>query len=72
MEDILADTDLSRELEALLKLNVQEVSLSAEIKAAIQKNVLKRTKKGIYFFETNLGFTEDDVKDFLIKEEKMI
>jgi len=69
MEDILADTDLSRELEALLKLNVQEVSLSAEIKAAIQKNVLKRTKKGIYFFETNLGFTEDDVKDFLIKEE---
>ena len=30
---------------------------------------LRKTKKGIFYFETNLGFSEEDVKEFLIKDE---
>lgn len=69
LDDIFESKDLSRELENLLKQKIEDVSLSAEIKSAIQKNVLKRTKQGIYFFESNLGFTEDAVKEFLSQEE---
>ena len=44
----------------------EDVNIEAEIKHAIQKNVLKRTKQGIFFYETNLGFTEEDVKATLL------
>lgn len=68
-EDIFQDKSLSLQLEELLNKNVGEISLAAEIKSAIQKNVLKRTKKGIYFFESNLGYSEEDVREFLEKDE---
>lgn len=68
-EDIFSNKDLSLQLEQLLAKSVEEVSLSAEIKTAIQKNVLRRTKQGIFYFETNLGFTEEDVKEHLSKTE---
>lgn len=64
-EDILKNKELSLELELLLDGDVTDVALSAEIKSAIQKNILKRTKQGIFYFETNLGFSEDDVRDTL-------
>lgn len=68
-DDILNNKDFVSSLEELLSKKVEEVSLEAEIKSAIQKNVLRRTKQGIFFFETNLGFTEDDVKVELLKPE---
>lgn len=68
-DDILSNKDYSEQLETLLDKNVDEVALSAEIKTAIQKNVLKRTKQGIFFFETNLGFSEEDVREHLEKPE---
>lgn len=68
-DDILSDKDFSSQLEELLGRDVDEVALSAEIKTAIQKNVLRRTKQGIFYFETNLGFSEDDVRDHLAKPE---
>lgn len=64
-DDIIQNKELSLELENLLKEDSEQISLKAEIKAAIQKNVLKRTKQGIFYFETNLGFTEDDVRETL-------
>jgi hypothetical protein len=64
-EDIFNKKELSLELTMLLNQNSKEIGLIADIKSAIQKNVLKRTKKGIFYFETNLGFNEDDVKEAL-------
>lgn len=60
-EDIFNKKELSLELESLLEKDSEDISLTADIKSAIQKNVLKRTKKGIFYFETNLGFSEEDV-----------
>jgi len=60
-DDIIKNKELSLELELLLEEDSEKVALKADIKSGIQKNVLKRTKKGIFYFETNLGFTEEDV-----------
>jgi len=68
-EDIMRDKDKVSQLTLLLEKDVEDVSLSAEIKSAIQKNVLRKTKKGVFYFETNLGFSEEDVKEFLSKDE---
>lgn len=68
-DDILSNAEYSKQLTDLLDKNVEEVSLSAEIKTAIQKNVLRRTRQGIFFFETNLGFSEEDVRQHLSKTE---
>ena len=53
----------------LLDAKQEYVSMKAEVKTAIQKNVLKRTKFGIFFFDTNLGYSEDDVIEQLSKPE---
>lgn len=66
---IINDKDKARILETLLREEVEGVTLSAEIKSAIQKNVLRKTKKGIFYFETNLGFDEENVKEFLANPE---
>lgn len=68
-EQIMSDKDKVKVLSQLLNSDAEEISLSAEIKSAIHKNVLRRTKKGIFYFETNLGFSEEDVKEFLSKDE---
>lgn len=68
-DQIINDKDKSKVLDELLKENIEGVTLSAEIKSAIQKNVLRKTKKGIFYFETNLGFSEEDVKEFLINPD---
>ena len=68
-EDIFNNKSMSNQLEELLSHSAEDITLSAEIKTAIQKNVLKRTRQGIFFFETNLGFSEDDVKTQLSKKE---
>ena len=68
-DSIVNDKDLSIQLEQIFNENNDSVSLSAEIKSAIQKNVLRKTKKGIFYFETNLGFSEEDVKEFLMHPE---
>jgi len=64
-EDIFNKKELSLELKMLLDQDKKDVALAADIKSAIQKNVLKRTKQGIFYFETNLGFNEEDVRKTL-------
>ena len=68
-EDILSNKNLYAELTELLDAKQEYVSMKAEVKTAIQKNVLKRTKFGIFFFDTNLGYSEDDVIEQLSKPE---
>lgn len=68
-EDVYASAELSLDLKLLLEKDATDIALSSDIKTAIQKNVLRRTKQGIFFFESNLGFGEDDVKTFLEKDE---
>ena len=68
-DQIINDKNKIEQLELLLNSKVEDVSLSAQIKSAIRKNVLRRTKKGIFYFETNLGFTEKDVLEFLNKPD---
>lgn len=65
-DDILNNKEYTSHLKSLLDKGIDEVSLEAEIKTAIQNNTLKRTKSGIFYFETNLGFTEEDVKQTLL------
>lgn len=69
LDMIITDKELSKELTELLKADTTSIALSADIKSAIQKTVLRKTKQGIFYFETNLGFSEEDVKEFLIKPE---
>lgn len=68
-DDILKDKEKVFELEKLIDGESEEVALKAEIKSAIQKNILRRTKKGIFYFETNLGFGENDVVETLKSPE---
>lgn len=66
---IMSDKEKAETLTQLLKEGTEGVSLSAEIIAAIQKNVLRRTKQGIFYFENNLGFSEENVKEFLMQPD---
>ena len=68
-EEIMNNEEQLAELERLLSKSTEEVSLSASIKIAIKKNVLKKTNKGIFFFDTNLGFSEQEVMEFLSEPE---
>lgn len=68
-DDILNDSVLFPQLEVLMSRAKEDVSMAADIKKAIQKNVLKRTKAGIFFYETNLGHSEEEVKDHLLKPD---
>lgn len=63
------DKEQSEQLSELLLRDVDDITLAAEIKSALQKNILRKTKQGIFFFENNIGFSEEDVKEFLIKPE---
>lgn len=65
LDNIINNKDLSNELIRLLEESVEDVTLVADIKSAIHKGVLRKTKQGIFFFESNLGFDETDVKKFL-------
>lgn len=69
LDMIITDKELSKQLLELLKADKTSIALSADIKSALQKTVLRKTKQGIFYFETNLGFSEEDVKEFLIKPE---
>lgn len=64
-EDIIKNKNLSLELEILLDKKSEDIAITADIKSAIQKNVLKRTRQGIFYFETNLGFDEEEVRKTL-------
>lgn len=68
-DDILQNKEQTELLSELLSRDVEDVAVAAEIKTAIQKNVLRRTREGIFYFETNLGFSEADVKEHLLKPE---
>lgn len=68
-EDIVKNKDLSVQLESILSKDAEEVRVRSDIKKAIQKNVLRRTKKGISFFDTTIGYSEDDVKKYLMDSE---
>lgn len=64
-EDILKNKETVYQLENLLAGSEEAISIKAEVKSAIHKNVLRRTSKGIFYFESNLGLSEEDVIEFL-------
>lgn len=68
MDDIMRDKRYSEDLRNLLEYNKEEITLRALVRKAIQSNVLRRTKQGIYFFESNLGFDEEKVREFLSED----
>lgn len=65
LDNIINNKLQAKELSLLLEEKSNSISLQADIISAIQKNVLKRTKQGIFYYETNLGFDEQAVKEFL-------
>lgn len=69
IEEITTDREKSQELDKLLSQEVEDVSMLAFVKMAVYSNVLKRTNKGIFYYETNLGFGDEEVKEFLKKDE---
>lgn len=70
-ENLFEDKDKSVELELLLQNTAEANTILAEVKIAKQKNVLKSTKKGIFFFETNLGYSDEEVRDTLLKDQEL-
>lgn len=68
-DEIIHDEKRAEMLRILLDMKVEDLLVRADVKSAIQKNVLRVTKKGIFFFENNLGFGEEEVAKFLSKPE---
>lgn len=68
-EDVFNDKEQSYRLTQLLKHSDEMITTKANVKSAIHKNVLTRTPKGIFYFEHNIGLTEDDVVEYLNKPE---
>lgn len=68
-DEIINNEQKSELLRTLLDMKAEDLNLKAEVLSAIHKNVLRRTKKGIFFFENNLGFSEEDAAKFLSKPE---
>ena len=66
---IAEDDNRRNELEDLLDNKAGDLELTALVRKAIHKNILRKTKQGIFFFDTNLGYGEEDVKDVLSKDE---
>jgi len=69
LEEVLDNAEQRQLLEQALERRPEETAVLAEVKQALQKSVLRRTKAGIFYFESNLGFAEEDVRDFLSKPE---
>jgi hypothetical protein len=73
LDEILKDesntNNKKEKLMELLSQSKEDVSLLADVKLAIQKGVLRKTKAGIFYFENNLGMFEEDVVSFLKSEE---
>lgn len=59
------DKEKSARLVELLNNSPEKLELMATVKEALLKGVLTKNKKGIYYFETNLGYSEDEVLDTL-------
>lgn len=67
--EIIANKEQSSLLETLLEQSKESVTIAADVKKAISTNVLRKTKNGILFFETVLGYTEEDVVELLSKPD---
>lgn len=65
LEEILDDNKKRAELARLVDTKSSDVDVAFVVKSAIQKNVLKKTRKGIFYFDTNLGLKIDDVIEHL-------
>lgn len=65
LSEIIDQEERMSELENLLNEDNSYISLLADIKMAIFKDVLTKKKEGIFFFESNLGYSEEDVAEFL-------
>lgn len=69
LDRVMSDKKLARELSVLLEKSSEDITLTANIKIAMQRNILKKTNQGIFYFESKLGLNEADVKEFLEKPE---
>ncbi len=68
-DDIVKNSDKAYELEVLLQKPTEEIDISATVKDGIHKNVLRRTSEGIFYYDLNLGFTEEEVVEKLMSVE---
>lgn len=71
---IIEDKDLRSKLADLIarskdKETTEEIAILADVKSFLQKGILKQTKQGIFFYDTNLGFSEEDVVKLLSAAE---
>lgn len=69
ISEIVENAEKRRRLEDLLSLKTQDIDVQAMIKLAVKKNVLRKTRKGYFYFDTNLGLAEVDVVRFLSDAE---
>lgn len=68
LEEII-NSNRRHELEKLLTEDDSNVNIMSLIKNAVRKQVLKKTRKGYFYFDANLGLTEEDVIAFLSNPE---
>lgn len=64
-DEITKSKELKQHLIELLSEDAKEIAILADVKMAILKAVLRRSKQGIFFFDNNLGYSEKDVVKFL-------
>lgn len=68
LEEIINSPKRS-ELEELIDKKKEEVDALAVIKSAVRKNVIKKTRKGYFYYDVLMGLTEGDVVQYLSKPE---
>lgn len=69
LEEIIGNYKKRPLLEELLAKSKGEVEVMSMIKRATRKNVLRKTSKGYFYFDVNLGLTMEDVMTYLNKAE---
>ncbi len=69
LNEILESSKTRKALTVLLTKNAKDISLEADIKKAVQNNIITRNQKGLFYFDTPIGFSEEEAVLNLSKPE---
>lgn len=65
LHEISNSKEHAPDLERLLDASAAEIDVTALIKRAIRRNIIKKMPNGYYYFDTPLGLSESEIKTFL-------
>lgn len=60
-EEILNSSEKTAILESLFNRSSEDITIEADVKKALNRSILKTTTKGIYYYDTLIGYSIKDV-----------